>query len=1828
MLKRRLFWLLPIIAMLPALVAAQSQHMNQDRGFRANGVYSSHDIDSINLFSGSLTVAIPIGSKYKVGGDLDFSLNLFYNSNLWDFREDCPVGTSDPVYRLWTYNTNCVNTPGHGTVCTNEAFTQDDLPPRHAGDGCFTIADPNPMANAGMGWQLSLGKLFVPGSILDTPYNPLATEGGLWVYEAPDGSQHAFYSTQHELDPSGTEDKDPTTDSVTYTRDGSYLRMKVINAERYIEFPNGEVHIFRRFGSLSSFDWRLVQMRDQFGNFINVFYDANPQRWTITDSANRTLAIVDFIKHNQSVNPTVDRWDISSVKLASFGGQMSQYTFGYELRNIERAAPSVPDSPDFPTRINVAFLSSIQLPDGSAYSMPVSTSYDPDGTITDPKVRGVITGITLPTGGRIDWSYHGPNEGDGSSPRTYYGYPRRSSARNYARRSVGIRQRTVTENNHRYTWLYDPLPEVTPFSPSEIDPRTAPKLFINRVTTPEGHYSIHYFSFYPFPLEGSELGRDPRDWHVSEYGLPINKYADATIIGTDGKPLFLSEQVFQANTTTPLRSTYLRYDTDAIAPNNGWGNVAASNRQLAATRTVYHDDVVNSEAKFAEMLYSDFDGLGHYRKIETRGNFASGDIRTEITSYNPGNGTFVIDPATNRPGAGHNFTMFAETQPWVLGTYDSKIAIVGASTSTRQSIEQFNFENTGFLRRTRTVKNTGNGGAAPTISEHDIVVEYTQDHGNVTKVQYYGGDKQSISIAADLRSLTLVNPEYTLANTYDAAGALTTSKYADMPANLYSVNQSIDLNTSLVKTSYDTAEVATNYVFDGMGRITDIKPAGASATHIDYLPVDWLNRSNAMVKVAHKSNDGATVLHEEQFEYDQLGRLWKESKTLPSGASSILLMRELLYTGSGWQDSVSEFGNTNKKTRYLGYDPFGRPTVIRPPDSTSPSFAHDMTIKYFGVRIVQRTVNIGKDLTTSSPQVIREEASTKSEFYDRQGRLSGIDELSGTNGQKMSTLYFYDVGNRLIEATTVPANNPTQVLQRRTFSFDNRGYLTAEQLPEMANQSISYSAYDSMGHAGLQSDGVSNLRSTFDKAGRQLLLEDKSSTGAYRPLKQFTYGTGTTAANRSLGKVETASRYNYIKNPYNPAAPDIQVLINETYTYNGLDGRAGTRLTSSPTGPINFTQTFTYDALGNLKSQSYPTCTSITDNCYPVRTPRVVDYAYNQGLLTKVSRAGASPLNYATSLSYNSNGMLGQVLHGNNVTDTIAMDPNYMQRPASLSVDNVAAGLNWSSSTYQYDGSGNIVRIGANWYLYDKVNRLVEGTAMTVNKKQRYSFDTFGNVTGVTTYPSAAIVASGTEAGDDTAPELLTPIDYADDALWVDDGASFSDGLKSEMTPPAAEQPVENDGAAASANSTIGIDSSTNRLSGATFGYDTAGNLVRDGDTNPAARTYTYDSVNMIKYAPGVIYLYTADDQRIWTFDSRTGTPVETFTLRDLGGRPVREFQIMNGNAPGHWSWVKDYIYRGDKLLAEETPNGVRHYHLDHLGTPRLVTDANRNRLGFYQYFPLGEEASSPVSDGERLKFTGHERDSLSTGTLDYMHARYYKPVVAKFLTVDPGRDVDEQNPQSWNMYAYVRNNPMGSTDPTGKCSAPAGIGAGQVGICIEAFIAANRFEGVARGDNRTFSGNDPELTNRMELQMVVNPRSGTMGQNYSFGVSEVGISPAILSNRGSGSFYATGSKPITSPKGGAVMLIRAKGEGLNGFANFPGAPKATISIDVTLMVGTDGSVGILGGSRDGYPSFGIYAYNGKGGVATLLTGKENQPKDLEEPNEIKIPRGSQLVPH
>lgn len=1578
-MTQRILTVIIVMLFSNVLICAQSQHLNQSRGFDPNGVYSSKEIDNVNLFNGALTLTIPIGSPYKVRANLSYSLTLVYNSNLWNQEEQCGVAfNSDPT--VWAK----YGSQGE-LLWMEQPFPNGNdgeiITPRDTNDDCYTISTPNPETNAGMGWQMTLGRLYPPRF---DQYHPLTTERQNWVYVAPDGSEHSFYDKLHDTD-------SEADSSVWYTRDNSYLRMKIISsAQRIVEFPNGEVHQFTNFGLNNNPDWRLTKISDQFANYVNVNYEGDPdgngvKDWILTDSQLRQQVIY-FHKPANDYQPVILRID-----LTAFGGATGQYFFNYDTLMIQRAAPHVPNVAEYPPNINVPFLTSVTMPDGSSYQMPVNTSYDLTGEYSTAKTRGIIRGATLPTGARINWEYRAidnPQTTDVDESKLYYGYPNLSSARAYKRRSVGVRRRTVSVGNETHLWTYDPRPEIIPVSAecplNTMNTACLPKQTLTKVTTPEGHYSLHYFSMYPVPAF-SQAGRNINDWHIADYGLPITKYPDKIKNDANGKSLFLSEEVYEnkgANGFHLSRSTYLRYETDEIPYNDGYGSVIDTNRRVVAKRIVYNND----GDKYAETLYSQYDGLGHYRRIDTAGNFGAGDVKTERTNYNNSNCTYIINPATNNPDYsqpapwGFCYSEFPTNRAWVLGTYDSRTLV----EDNQSSRELFHFNDAGQLLRKRLLKTFGSGTVSPTANAKDIVVQLTYSaSGNMIREDYFGGDGQTLDTTQPLGTMPLPASEYTTNHTYQY-GILNGSQTVGV--NFKSLDLDIDSSTGLVKTSRDQSGDPITYAYDKMGRITEIKPRDGGMTRIVYDRFN--NGALANASVQHRTNDGASLLDEEKYFYDQMGRLSSEKQKMPGGS---FIERVTTYTGSGWKSTVSEWGHLAQKTFYEIYDPFGRAQKITPPDHNSP---HNRIIwmTYKGTREVRRTIKIA---TTASG----EEDVDTTEIYDRQGRLSSVEEFSNyanpSVAQAVKTFYKYDTANRLKQVSTTAAGTT----QNRFFTYDGRGFLNSEQHPELGasgNGQIQYLSYDSKGNLNHKIDGANQLKFFYDKASRMTRIEEAcgaenrpcvGAIGNWQPLKEYSYYNTNNSAGGAytLGKPASATRHNYIINP-NSGAP-VDVTYTEAYEYWSIDGRLSHRTTSSSLG-TQFKQAFAYHPGGELGWQSYPTCVG-SNNCTAsnVSPDRQIWYTYANGLLTNV---GSQQNAYAKQITYHPNGTISQIKHGvsgnlaaEGVIDNYVMDPNALPRARQIYTSGVVSGGNLDTGVYQYDGAGNIKKIGGDWFVYDKANRLVEGSSIAPwKKKQKYTYDSFGNITKKETFNN--VTAPGT--GSLLATDLFN-------------------------TNPA-----------------------TNRyIFSSPTAYDASGNLKFG--------IYDYDSLNMMKTAPGKTFLYNPSDERIQIYDHSSGNAAynrDTIVLRGLNNEVLREYRIYGGNtSPSNWEWGKDYIYAGTKLLSTEANfEGRRNYHLDHLGSPRLVTNNSQGVIASNQYLPFGEITSGVSSD--RLDFTGHEKDlptPLGGHVLHYMHARYYSAPNGKFMSVDPGRDWNPKQPQSWNMYAYVQNSPINKTDPNGRQS-------------------------------------------------------------------------------------------------------------------------------------------------------------------------------------------------
>src|SRR6185312_15079743 len=219
-----------------------------------------------------------------------------------------------------------------------------------------------------------------------------------------------------------------------------------------------------------------------------------------------------------------------------------------------------------------------------------------------------------------------------------------------------------------------------------------------------------------------------------------------------------------------------------------------------------------------------------------------------------------------------------------------------------------------------------------------------------------------------------------------------------------------------------------------------------------------------------------------------------------------------------------------------------------------------------------------------------------------------------------------------------------------------------------------------------------------------------------------------------------------------------------------------------------------------------------------------------------------------------------------------------------------------------------------------------------------------------------------------------------------------------------------------------------NQLSG--YGYDAAGNMTSDPTDNVSA---TYNAENRIASASTAqgtfTYTYDADGNRVEKSGGGSGTLYWYMTPgivaeSDLSGNLKSEYVFFNG----------------ERVARRDYPSGsVAYYFSDHLKAASVITDSAGNIKSESDYYPWGGELQFVNNDSNHYKFTGKERDTESQ--LDYFGARYYSNGLGRFITPDWAAKPAAVpyavlgDPQSLNLYSYVRNIPTTNVDADGHFS-------------------------------------------------------------------------------------------------------------------------------------------------------------------------------------------------
>ncbi|GGY57285.1 RHS repeat-associated core domain-containing protein [Parvularcula lutaonensis] len=206
--------------------------------------------------------------------------------------------------------------------------------------------------------------------------------------------------------------------------------------------------------------------------------------------------------------------------------------------------------------------------------------------------------------------------------------------------------------------------------------------------------------------------------------------------------------------------------------------------------------------------------------------------------------------------------------------------------------------------------------------------------------------------------------------------------------------------------------------------------------------------------------------------------------------------------------------------------------------------------------------------------------------------------------------------------------------------------------------------------------------------------------------------------------------------------------------------------------------------------------------------------------------------------------------------------------------------------------------------------------------------------------------------------------------------------------------------------------------------YDARGNITNDG-----VHGFVYDrseQVSVISGGASGTFVYDAHGRRV----KQVLAGETIYSVYGLEGTLLFRDNVTTGKST-------DYITMGSHKVGRFSETGAFTWtHADHLGSASAATD----NLGFVtwreSYTPFGEVRNNPAGNQDETGFTGHVWDQ-ATG-LVYAQARFYNPVTARFLSSDSVGFM-AAGPRYFNRYAYVKNDPVNATDPSGRCSVRGG---------------------------------------------------------------------------------------------------------------------------------------------------------------------------------------------
>ena len=221
---------------------------------------------------------------------------------------------------------------------------------------------------------------------------------------------------------------------------------------------------------------------------------------------------------------------------------------------------------------------------------------------------------------------------------------------------------------------------------------------------------------------------------------------------------------------------------------------------------------------------------------------------------------------------------------------------------------------------------------------------------------------------------------------------------------------------------------------------------------------------------------------------------------------------------------------------------------------------------------------------------------------------------------------------------------------------------------------------------------------------------------------------------------------------------------------------------------------------------------------------------------------------------------------------------------------------------------------------------------------------------------------------------------------------------------------------------TLTFSASTNQITSSGYTSDAAGNLTKDPRNVPSG---------------GSVHSYQWDaEERVTEVDPASIPPTWTFTYNAMGDRVqfvspsgTSEFYFdPSGNglgAAGSYS----IVYRGAGVtpLAVYTTAETWFHHVNNIGSRTFMTDHWGSPTQDMVFYPWGNVWLNWGGGGLEFADLNYYDTNLN---VDFTEYRAMSNNMGRWHSPTPGPG-DPSNPQSWNRYAYVLNNPTRSSTPS-----------------------------------------------------------------------------------------------------------------------------------------------------------------------------------------------------